>query len=68
MYWLRTCPECYGRGEVEYDLPRSLDTKWDICSCCGGDGEVVVSCPECGDDMFVSDQNHNRCEACRELV
>jgi DnaJ-class molecular chaperone len=65
MYWLASCDVCHGWGEIEYDLPRSLDTEWQICSRCGGDGEMVVSCPECGADMFVSDQNHNRCKDCR---
>jgi DnaJ-class molecular chaperone len=44
---MKTCPECNGEGEVEYEIPvvdyvngGYLTTKWDDCQNCGGTGEI----------------------------
>ena len=45
----RQCPECGGRGEIEVDFYRYqgftrdigyIDTKWQTCDVCDGDGEI----------------------------
>ena len=45
----RQCRECGGRGEIEVDIYRHqgftrdigyIDTKWQICDVCDGDGEI----------------------------
>lgn len=47
----KRCPECEGRGEVEYEVairmsfsqPHGfLDTRWCECERCMGSGEIVV--------------------------
>lgn len=46
----KTCPECDGRGEVEYEVPVYASnsnpygyytSKWDLCDVCEGRGEVI---------------------------
>jgi DnaJ-class molecular chaperone len=44
---LKTCPECSGNGQLEYEVPvvdyvngGYLDTEWGDCENCGGTGEV----------------------------
>ena len=46
-----TCPECNGRGEVEYEVavPMGfsnpygyLTSEWDVCDHCRGRGEIEV--------------------------
>jgi len=45
----RQCPECGGRGEIEVDIYRCqgftrdigyIDTEWQTCDVCDGDGEI----------------------------
>ena len=45
----RQCPECGGRGEIEVDIYRRqgftrdigyIDTEWQTCDVCDGDGEI----------------------------
>ena len=44
---MKTCPECGGAGQVEYEVPvvdyehgGYLDTEWGDCENCGGTGEI----------------------------
>ena len=46
---MKTCPECNGEGELEYEVPVAdygaphggfLDTEWGPCENCGGTGEI----------------------------
>jgi DnaJ-class molecular chaperone len=44
---MKTCPECNGSGEIEYEVPvvdyvngGYLDTEWGTCENCGGTGEI----------------------------
>lgn len=43
---MKTCPECNGSGELEYEVPvvdyvngGYLDTEWGPCEFCNGTGE-----------------------------
>ena len=44
---MKTCHECNGSGELEYEVPvvdyvngGYLDTEWGTCENCGGTGEI----------------------------
>lgn len=55
------CSACDGRGEIEVDVPRPhaggfnegyIDTAWETCEDCNGDGVVDATCEECGNVIY----------------
>ena len=62
------CPECDGKGEVEVEIARPqgfnrdigyLDTAWETCEDCHGDGVVDRTCVECGYVIYKAHHDHN---------
>jgi len=70
------CPVCNGTGEIEVDeyKPQSfsrdvgeIDTRWEICDECLGNGEVYRPCTACGETMTLADgKDMLVCRECRE--
>ena len=73
---LMDCPECNGKGEVEVDVPRPqsfsrdvgyIDTRWEVCEECLGNGEVYKPCSGCGETLTLWDgKDAQTCRECRE--
>lgn len=75
------CPECGGAGEYEVDVPMPhnagrdvgyLDSRWETCEMCEGEGVVEKTCPECGEMMTEWDTKYDPeetiCSDCKEPV
>ena len=67
------CPDCFGEGYIEYDVPRPqsftrdigyLDTARETCETCSGDGEMERLC-DCGEVVTLGmGHNAEQCEEC----
>lgn len=71
----KQCPECYGIGQVEYEVEKPhaggfnrgyIDTAWGDCDECKGEGTVPLRCEDCGEVLTNADDDGTRCNGCME--
>jgi len=69
------CPDCFGEGTIEYDVPRPhaggfnegyIDTATEVCETCSGDGEMERLC-DCGSPVTkIMGQDAEVCMECAD--
>ena len=69
------CPDCFGEGYIEYDVPRPhaggfnegyIDTATEVCETCSGDGEIERLC-DCGSPVTkIMGQDAEVCMECAD--
>lgn len=69
------CDTCGGDGEYEVDVPMPhnagrdigyLDSRWETCEDCDGEGKVEKLCLNCGDGVVTVFHGGDLCDECIE--
>ena len=69
------CYTCGGDGEYEVDVPMPhnagrdigyLDSRWETCEDCDGEGKVEKLCLNCGDGVVTVFHGGDLCDECIE--